>query len=80
MMEAGRTGSLVPPDDPEALAAALTALLRDPALCARYGAAGRQRVLDCNAPALAAARVQAIYDRLLGVEVGANTQPGRAAS
>jgi glycosyltransferase involved in cell wall biosynthesis len=80
IMEAGRTGSLVPPDDPAALAAALAALLRDPARCARYGAAGRRRVLDRNAPALAATRVQAIYDRLLGAEVGANRPPRRAAS
>ena len=36
----------VPPGDPEALAAAIGAVLDDPALAARLGAAGRQRVLD----------------------------------
>ncbi|HEV8679095.1 MAG TPA: glycosyltransferase family 4 protein [Stellaceae bacterium] len=40
----GRTGVLVPPGDPRALAAALDALIRDPALRARLGAAGEVRV------------------------------------
>lgn len=37
---AGRTGLLVPPRDPEALAEAMRAFLRDPGLAARMGAAG----------------------------------------
>jgi glycosyltransferase involved in cell wall biosynthesis len=40
----GRTGVLVPPGDPRALAAALDALIRDPARRARLGAAGEARV------------------------------------
>jgi len=40
----GETGLLVPPDDPDRLAAALYDLLADPARAARYGAAGRRRV------------------------------------
>lgn len=39
-------GRLVPPDDPAALAAAIGELLGDPALCARLGAAGRERVRE----------------------------------
>jgi len=40
------TGLLVPPSDPSALAAAILRGLADPALRARIGAAGRQRVLE----------------------------------
>lgn len=41
----GVDGRLIPPDDPVALASALAGLLVDPALAARYGAAGRTRIL-----------------------------------
>jgi hypothetical protein len=39
-------GRLVPPDDPQALAIALAALICDPAARLRRGRAGRRRVLD----------------------------------
>jgi glycosyltransferase involved in cell wall biosynthesis len=42
----GETGLIVPPGDPEALAAALATLLADPELARRMGAAGHERVLD----------------------------------
>jgi glycosyltransferase involved in cell wall biosynthesis len=44
VVAAGETGLLVPPQQPAALAAALLALLRDPARARRLGAAGRHRV------------------------------------
>ena len=40
----GETGLLVPPGDPDALARAITRVLRDPDLAARLGRAGRARV------------------------------------
>jgi glycosyltransferase involved in cell wall biosynthesis len=40
----GQTGLLVPRDDPEKLAEALTVLLSDPARCARFGARAREVV------------------------------------
>jgi glycosyltransferase involved in cell wall biosynthesis len=46
LLEDGVNGRLVPPDDPDALAAALAALCRDPAARLRLGRAGRQRVLE----------------------------------
>jgi glycogen synthase len=42
----GETGFLVPPEDPDKLAAAISKVLDDPQLAARMGKAGRARVLD----------------------------------
>jgi glycosyltransferase involved in cell wall biosynthesis len=51
----GETGWLVPAEDPEALREALEAALGDPVEAARRGAAGRRRVAELFAPAVAAA-------------------------
>ena len=40
----GETGLIVPPDDPAALAVAMTVLIRDPARRSAMGAAGRARI------------------------------------
>jgi glycosyltransferase involved in cell wall biosynthesis len=44
LVEDGRTGVLVPPGNPRALASALEALIRDPAQRSRLGVAGEARV------------------------------------
>lgn len=44
LIEGDRTGLLVRPDDPEALAAAMARLIADPALRQKLGAAGARRV------------------------------------
>jgi glycosyltransferase involved in cell wall biosynthesis len=44
LVEDGSNGLLVPPDDADAVAAALLRLHDDPALAARIGAAGRETV------------------------------------
>jgi starch synthase len=44
IVEDGRTGLLVPPDDPVALAAALVKILTDEGLARKFGLAGRKRV------------------------------------
>jgi colanic acid/amylovoran biosynthesis glycosyltransferase len=46
LVEDGATGILVPPGDPSALASALRTLHDDPAMAARLGRAGRQRVVE----------------------------------
>jgi glycosyltransferase involved in cell wall biosynthesis len=46
LIEDGANGRLVPADDAPALAAALAALIRDPAARLRCGRAGRRRVLE----------------------------------
>ena len=40
----GRTGILVPPGDPDALAAAIKSLMSDPERCARMGAAASEHI------------------------------------
>jgi glycosyltransferase involved in cell wall biosynthesis len=61
----GETGLLVPPDDPGALAGAIAALLDDPGLRARLGAAGRERVMSHFTWPVTAAGTAACYEALM---------------
>ncbi len=64
----GETGLLVAPDDPAALAGAISRLLDDPALRARLGAAGRVRVMSRFTWEVTAAGTAACYSALLAKE------------
>ena len=46
IIDGGRTGILVPPGDPEALAAALNSLAEDPVLCERLGNQARRDAVE----------------------------------
>jgi glycosyltransferase involved in cell wall biosynthesis len=63
-VDSGVTGLLVPPSDPLLLGAALVRLLRDPALRASLGAAGRRRALDRFNRARAWSAHEALYRKL----------------
>jgi glycosyltransferase involved in cell wall biosynthesis len=65
-----RTGLLVPPEDPDALAVALARLTRDAALRARLGAAGPGRIAEGFAAAQMCDAYARLYRELLA-EVGA---------
>jgi glycosyltransferase involved in cell wall biosynthesis len=59
------TGLLVPPDDPAALAAAVSAILADRDRAARYGAAGRARARNDFSVDRMARRTLEVYERAL---------------
>jgi glycosyltransferase involved in cell wall biosynthesis len=61
----GITGTLVPVDDPDALAGAIDALLADPDAVARFGAAARRRAVDEYSLGVCVDRHLAVYRALL---------------
>jgi len=61
----GKTGLLVPPGDPNALAAALRRLLADPGLRERMGQAGYRRVADHFSADAMCRRVLELYDEVV---------------
>ncbi|MCE5230719.1 glycosyltransferase [bacterium] len=64
----GETGLIVPPADPEALAAAMRELLSNPGLRAGMGEAGRRRARDHYRAETMADEVMKVYDELLNRE------------
>jgi starch synthase len=61
----GKTGLLVPPADPGALAEALNCVLRDRAMARQMGLAGRRRVEEHFSWISIAARTRQLYEELL---------------
>ena len=62
----GVTGRLVPPADPEALAAGIAELLTDTEKAKRFGRAGRERALREFSVATMVERTIAVYEKLMG--------------
>lgn len=67
----GENGLLVPPRDAPALAAALSRLIREPALRQRFGAAGRRLAEQAFATELVEQATLALYADMLGAMPGA---------
>ena len=65
VLEHGRTGLLVPPDDPAALGAAIAEALRDDAASSRRADAARAHALARHAMPVVADRYVALYQALL---------------
>jgi glycosyltransferase involved in cell wall biosynthesis len=65
IVEHGRTGLLVPPRDPKAIADAILALLRDPERRIAMGHAARAHVTTAYAPDVIAPLQEASYRRAI---------------
>lgn len=64
VVENGRTGFLVPPQDVEALSKSLRRLISDPQLRQSMGSAGRNRVVEKFSVRGMVAKIESIYDSL----------------
>jgi glycosyltransferase involved in cell wall biosynthesis len=71
----GKTGFLVPPRDPVALADAMLRLLADRGLAEAFGRAGRERVETHFGEGLMLRRMEALLDRLVERHLGLTFQP-----
>jgi glycosyltransferase involved in cell wall biosynthesis len=65
-VDAGKTGLLVPPEDPQALAGAIDELARDVERGRRLGAAGRERVVEQFSMDAMAGEYERLYEEIGG--------------
>ena len=65
VVDDGRTGLLVPPSDPKALADAVNRLLDDPGLAAEMGRAGRERAIAEFSWRAIAEQTVALYEAVI---------------
>ncbi len=77
IIDDGRSGLLVEPNDPDALAAALKRLIEDPALRRELGEAGRESIVENFDSRTGAAT---IFERVLGTPAPRVTDVTKAAS
>jgi glycosyltransferase involved in cell wall biosynthesis len=75
----GETGTLVPSDNPSALADALLYLLRTPVVARRMGAAGRRRVEEHFTAQRMVRETEAVYEALLKQGTADGILPGTRA-
>ena len=76
VVDDGVTGYVVPPRDPEALAAAIVSLLKDPAACRRMGDQGYTKLKTDMAWSTIARSLLAIYGELVASRGGSPTPAG----
>jgi glycosyltransferase involved in cell wall biosynthesis len=79
LIEDGRTGRLVPPADPDALAAAVRSLIEHPLEAAAIGAAARATVLQQYSFDRMIASFEDLYLSSLQARLGARTEQAQAA-
>jgi len=75
MVEHGRTGYLVPPRDPSALAEAVVRLLLDPQLRRRMGANGKRKIETECSPEVVARNTMEVYRRAISTNARASNSP-----
>jgi glycosyltransferase involved in cell wall biosynthesis len=78
----GVTGFLVPPADPNALAAKIERLANNPDLRRKMGAAGRERIVKNFSLREMVKKIEAVYDNAVSTQAGAESfsVEGRVAS
>lgn len=67
MIEDGKSGILVPPNDPESMMKAIKKLIENSALRTRMGQAAKKRVEDCFTINITQRKIEKIYEELLNV-------------